>query len=252
MSQQSQQNSRNSILAALPKAEYQRLVPHLKNVSLNKGQVLHASDTPAEEVYFLEEGVASLSVTSEKGEKLQLSIVGNESVVGERAIFKEGVFIIKCGMLTEGSGRSMSPEVFHKEFDRGKELHDLVLGRIEAAITETAQTALCNQMHMVKQRLSRWLLTFADRLHGEQLPTTQEAIADMLGVTRSEISRAATELREAGLIEYVRGRLTLIDRAGLEDQACECYQIIKKALEEFASSKSSKRQGHHEGARKEG
>ena len=237
MSQQSQRNSRNSILAALPKAEYQRLIPHLKNVSLNKGQVLHASETPAKDVYFLEEGVASLSVSSEKGKKLQLSIVGNESVVGERAIFKEGVFIIRCGMLTEGSGRSMSPEVFHKEFDRGDALHDLVLGRIEAGITETAQTALCNQIHTVKQRLSRWLLTFADRLHAEELPTTQAAIGDMLGVTRSEISRAATELREAKLIKYVRGRLTLIDRGELEDSACECYGIIRQAVAEFTSSK---------------
>jgi len=237
MRQQSQQNSRNSILAALPKAEYQRLIPHLKNVSLNKGQVLHASDAPADDVYFLEEGVASLSVTTEKGEKLQLSIVGNESVVGERAIFKEGVFIIRCGMLTEGSGRSMHPKVFHEEFDRGDALHDLVLGRIEAGITETAQTALCNQMHPLKQRLVRWLLTFADRLHSDELPTTQEAIADMLGVTRSEISRAATELREAELIEYVRGRLTLIDRAQLEVKACDCYRIIKKAINEFTNSK---------------
>jgi CRP-like cAMP-binding protein len=237
MSQQSQRNSRNSILAALPKAEYQRLIPHLKNVSLNKGQVLHASETPAKDVYFLEEGVASLSVSSEKGEKLQLSIVGNESVLGERAIFKKGVFIIRCGMLTEGSGRSMSPEVFHKEFDRGDALHDLVLGRIEAGITETAQTALCNQIHTVKQRLSRWLLTFADRLHADELPTTQAAIAEMLGVTRSEISRAATELREAKLIKYVRGRLTLIDRVELEGSSCECYQIIRQAVAEFTSSK---------------
>jgi CRP-like cAMP-binding protein len=237
MRKQSQHNSRNSILAALPNAEYQRLLPHLKQVSLNKGQVLHASDTPAKDVYFLEEGVAALSVSSEKDEKLQLSIVGNESVVGERAIFKEGVFIIKCGMLTDGSGRSIHPKVFHKEFDRGEALHDLVLGRIEAGITETAQTALCNQMHTVKQRLSRWLLTFADRLHADELPTTQAAVAEMLGVTRSEISRAATVLREAELIEYARGRLTLIDRAGLEDTACECYQVIKRAIEEFSASK---------------
>jgi CRP-like cAMP-binding protein len=237
MSKRSQRNSRNSLLAALPQAEYQRLIPHLKSVVISKGEVLHASDEPAEYVYFLEEGVASLSVSTDTGQKLQLSIVGSESVVGERAIFKHGVFIIKCAMLTEGDGYRMPAAVFHKEFDRGGVLRDLVLGRMEARITETAQTALCNQMHPIEQRLSRWLLTFADRLHSEELPTTQELIAEMLGVTRSEISRAASELRELDLIDYSRGRLTVINRAGLKDKACECYLVIKQAIREFTSSK---------------
>ena len=92
-------------------------------------------------------------------------------------------------------------------------------------------------MHPIEQRLSRWLLTFADRLHNEELPATQELIADMVGVTRSEISTTAGELREADLIDYARGRLTIINRAGLKHRACECYQRIKTAIEEFTSSK---------------
>jgi CRP-like cAMP-binding protein len=235
MSKQSQKKSTNSLLAALPEKEYQRLIPHMESVSVSKGEVLHASEEPAEYVYFLEEGVASLSVSTDEGKKLQLSIVGNESVVGERAIFKEGVFIIKCAMLTEGSGHRIPPAIFHEEFDRGGVLHDLVLSRVEAGITETAQTALCNQMHSVEQRLSRWLLTFADRLHSEELPATQDLIADMLGVTRTEISRTASELRESGLIDYSRGRLTVIDRAGLKRKSCECYQVIKHAIKEFTN-----------------
>jgi CRP-like cAMP-binding protein len=237
MSKRSERNSGNSVLAALPETEYQRLVPHLKRVTLNKGEVLHAADEPADDVYFLEAGVASLSVSTEEGKKLQLSIVGNESVVGERAIFEEGVFIIRCAMLTDGSGYSMSPTAFHEEFETGEELHDLVLSLMEARITETAQTALCNQMHTVEQRLCRWLLTFADRLHTEELPTTQELIAEMLGVTRTQISRTASELREADLIDYSRGRLTVTNRAGLEEKACECYRIIKHAITDFNSAK---------------
>ena len=237
MSKRSQRNTSNTLLAALPEAEYRQLIPHLTRVSVSKGEVLHASDEPADCVYFLEEGVASLSVSTDNGKKLQLSIVGNESVVGERAIFKEGVFIIKCAMLTEGSGHSMPPEVFNQEFERGGVLHDLVLDRIEAQITETAQTALCNQMHPIEQRLSRWLLTFADRLHSEELPATQQFIAEMLGVTRSEISRTAGALSEANLIDYARGRVTVINRAGVEDRACECYRVIKLAIKEFTSSK---------------
>lgn len=237
MTKRSEPKSTNSLLSALPVAEYKRLIPHLKQVSLSKGEVLHASDEPAEYVYFLEHGVASLSVSTEEGKKMQLSIVGNESVVGERAIFKDGVFIIKCSMLTEGGGHRIAPTVFHKEFDRGGVLHDLVLSRMEARITETAQTALCNQMHPVEQRLSRWLLTFADRLHSEELPATQELIGDMLGVTRSEISRSAGELSEGDLIQYSRGRVTITDRARLKKKACECYQIIKTAIKEFSNSK---------------
>jgi CRP-like cAMP-binding protein len=237
MSLASPQKSTNSLLAALPKAEYERLIPHLTRVSIGKGEVLHKSDEPPQDVYFLEEGVASITVSTDVGRKMQLSIVGNESVVGERAIFKEGVFIIKCAMLSDGSGHKMPPTVFHKEFDRGDVLHDLVLSRMEARITETAQTALCNQMHDIEQRLSRWLLTFADRLHSEELPATQELIADMLGVTRTEISRTAGEFRKLGLIAYSRGRLTVTQRAGLKDKACECYRVIKTAIEEFASSK---------------
>lgn len=233
----SPQKSTNSLLAALPKPEYQRLIPHLTRVSISQGEVLHKSDEPAQDVYFLEEGVASLTVSTDVGKRVQLSIVGNESVVGERAIFKEGVFIIKCAMLTDGSGHKLSPKVFQKEFDRGDVLHDLVLSRMEARITETAQTALCNQMHEIEQRLSRWLLNFADRLHSEELNVTQELIGEMLGVTRSEISRTAGELRKLGLIAYSRGRLTVTKRAGLTAKACECYRVIKTAIEEFTSSK---------------
>lgn len=236
MNQQSTKDSMNLLLAALPEKEYQRLLPHLKKVSLREGQILHESGMPAQDVYFLDKGVASLSVSSEEGKEVGLSIVGDESVVGERAIFKEGVFIIRCQMLTAGSGHKMSPEVFHEEFDRGEALHDLVLNRIEARITESAQTALCNQMHTLEQRLSRWLLVFADRVHNEELHITQEHMAYLLGVRRAGVTEAAGGLRDMGLIEYWRGSITILNRAGLEDKACECYQIIKEAIEVFTGS----------------
>lgn len=233
----SAEKSTNSLLAALPRAEYNRLSTHLAKVSMKKGEVLHQSDEPPGDVYFLEEGVAALTVSTDTGKKLQLSIVGNESVVGERAIFKDGVFIIKCAMLTEGSGYKMPPTVFQKEFDRGGVLHDLVLNRMEARITETAQTALCNQMHEIEQRLTRWLLIFADRLGSEELPAKQELIGEMLGVTRSEISRTAGAFRKAGLITYSRGSLTITKRAALKAKSCECYRVINTAIEEFTNSK---------------
>jgi CRP-like cAMP-binding protein len=225
----------NAILAALPDDEYQHLAMHLKEVTLERGEVLHEVNSPAQYVYFLNEGVASLSVSSEGGKELMLSFAGNESVVGERAIYKAGHFIIRCEMLTDGRGYGMLAASFDEEFNRGGVLHQLVLNRIEARMTETAQTALCNQIHAVEQRLARWLLTFADRLHSDELLITHDHIADMVGVRRAGITDAMGILREAGVLESGRGVVTILDRARMEAQACECYAVIKEAIENFAS-----------------
>lgn len=225
----------NSLLAALPDAEYRRLAEHLKEVLLKRGDVLHKSDTPPQYVYFLDAGVASMSVSSEDGKELMLSIVGDEGIVGERAIFKEGFFIVRCEMLTDGRGHRMPPKAFEEEFNRGETLHQLVLNRMEARTTETAQTALCNQMHTVEQRLARWLLTLADRLHAEELRITQEHMAHMVGVRRASITDAVRSLGEAGVVKSGRGMVTILDRAKMEAQACECYGIIKEAIETFAT-----------------
>lgn len=231
----SSQRPRNTLLAALPDAEYQRLAAHLKPVSLSQGEVLHEADTPAQYVYFLDEGVAALSVSSEEGKELMLSIAGDESIVGERAIYKEGHFIVRCEMLTDGRGHRMLPKAFDEEFNRSERLHQLVLNRIEARLTETAQTALCNQMHSIEQRLARWVLTLADRLHADELHVTHEHVANMVGVRRAGITNAIGILREAGLVEAGRGAITILDRPKMEAQACECYAIIREAIETFSS-----------------
>ncbi len=220
----------NSFLAALPDAEYQRLSPHLKKVSLRQGQVLHEAGSPPGSVYFLTEGIASLTLGSEEGKEMELSIVGDEGILGERAIFAgNGLQLIRCAMITNGSAYKMPPDIFHQEFNRGGVLQQLVLSRLESRIIEASQTALCNQMHGLEQRLCRWLLTFADRLHNEEMAITQELASQMLGVRRAGVTMAAAVLRDAGLIEYSRGRIRIVDRAGLEDHVCECYEVIKKA-----------------------
>ena len=222
----------NSFLSALPDAEYQRLSPHLKKVSLHQRQVLHEAGSPPGSVYFLTSGIASLTLSSEEGKEMELSIVGDEGILGERAIFAgNGLQIIRCAMITNGSGYKMPPDIFHQEFNRGGVLQQLVLTRLESRIIESSQTALCNQMHTLEQRLCRWLLTFADRLHTEEIPVTQELASQMLGTRRAGVTLAAGVLREAGLIEYSRGRMTILDRAGLEDQVCECYEVIKNATQ---------------------
>jgi CRP-like cAMP-binding protein len=220
----------NAFLAALPDTEYQRLLPHLKKVSLHQGQVLHEAGSPPQSIYFLSDGIASLTLGSEEGKEMELSIVGDEGILGERAIFAgNGLQLIRCAMITNGSGYQMPPDIFHQEFNRGGVLQKLVLSRLESRIIESSQTALCNQMHTLDQRLCRWVLTFADRLHTEEIPVTQELASQMLGVRRAGVTVAAALLRDAGLIDYSRGRITIVDRAGLEEKVCECYEVIKKA-----------------------
>lgn len=228
---------KNLLLAALPDEDYQRLLPHLKPASLQRGEILHQSDSPTNSVYFLDRGVAALSVSNSQGVNIALSIVGIESTVGEGTIFKNNFFIIRCEMLSDGSGHKMSAKVFEEEFRRGGALHEAILNRLEARITETSQTALCNQTHSALERLSRWLLTFADRSHYEEIFLTQEAIANLLGVNRSTISIASKRLLDKKIIDYKRGCITIIDRAALEKEACECYKTIKQAIETFDSRK---------------
>lgn len=220
----------NLILAALPEADYGRVASHLTEVSLARGEVLHEPDTPPQGVYFLDEGVASLSVSTEEGNQMELSIVGQESTAGERAIFKEGLFIIRCEMITDGRAHRMPPGEFEKEFHRGGALYEMILARLEARITETSQTALCNQMHSVEQRLSRWLLTLADRMHSEKLEITHEHMANMLGVRRAGVTEALGSLRDEELVSTGRGHIVILDRAKLEGKVCECYEVIKNAL----------------------
>jgi CRP-like cAMP-binding protein len=234
MYQRSQSTSAgtNSFLGALPDAEYKRLSPHLKKVSLHQGQVLHEAGSPPQSVYFLTSGIASLTLSSEEGKEMELSIVGDEGILGERAIFAgNGLQLIRCAMITNGSGYQMPPDVFHQEFNRGGVLQKLVLSRLESRILEASQIALCNQMHTLEQRLCRWLLTFADRLHTEEIPVTQELASQMLGVRRAGVTLAARTLRDAGLIDYSRGRITILDRAGLEEKVCECYEVIRKVTQ---------------------
>jgi CRP-like cAMP-binding protein len=222
---------KNKLLAGLPDEELQRLSSHLKKVDLQQGDVLHEADAPPDFVYFLEEGVAGLSVTSRDGTELNLSIVGNESTVGERAIFRKGSFIVRCEMLTVGNGYTLHPDIFHDEFYKGGVLHDFVISKIESRLAETSQTALCNHTHSIEQRLSRWILTLADRLESEELVLTQDYIANMLGVHRPGVSIAAAGLQDAGYIEYQRGHIKILNRKGLENSTCECYEIIKEAVQ---------------------
>jgi CRP-like cAMP-binding protein len=238
---------KNMVLSALPELEYERLSAHLEPIQLKAGEILHHSDSPPANVYFLDEGVASMSVSNSAGLTLELSIVGHEATVGERAIFEYDYFVIQCAMITAGSGHRMSPQAFKDEFYRGETLHDLIINNLEARITETSLTALCNQTHVLKQRLSRWLLTLADRSLSEKVSLTHEAISNILGVSRTSLSQAAESLQSKGMIKYSRGVIAIIDREGLERETCECYTAIKETLVTYLKLKRRARETEFRG-----
>jgi CRP-like cAMP-binding protein len=220
----------NAVLSALPTGEYQRLTQHLTKVALEKNQVLHEAGQPPQDVYFLTEGVAILSISGCAGKQLEMSIVGNEGIMGERAVFEGGLPLVHCSMMTSGTAYKLSPLVLYEEFHEGGKLHDLVMRTIEARLVETSQNALCNQIHRLEQRLSRWLLLLADRLHCDTIPLTHERMAEFLGMRRASITVAAGALRKAGLLELSRGQFTIVDRPALEARTCECYEIVQKAV----------------------
>lgn len=221
----------NGLIAGLTSAERDLLASHWTEVALYQGQVLHEEGASPKSVYFLTRGLATQTISTDKGKELSLFLVGMEGMIGDRAVFEGGYKDGRCSMLTDGHAYTMAPSLFNEEFQLGGKLHDMVLRFIEARSAETAHTALCNLMHPMEQRLSRWLLTFADRLHSNQIPITHETIAQMLGTRRAGITVTLGVLREAGLIEHSRGQITITNREGLEAQTCECYQATKQALQ---------------------
>jgi CRP-like cAMP-binding protein len=217
----------NHLLAALPPAELQRWLPQLEAVDMPLGQVLYESGGVQSHVYFPSDSIVSLLYVMEGGASAEIAVVGNEGVVGI-ALFMGGESTPSRAIVqSAGSGFRMLAGAIQKEFKRLPVLH-LLLRYTQALITQMAQTAVCNRHHSLDQQLCRWLLLSLDRLKGNDLVMTQELIANMLGVRREGVTEAALHLQQAGLIRYARGRITVLDRPGLEARTCECYAVVKR------------------------
>ncbi len=216
---------------ALPTEVYGRMAPHLEDVRLSLGQVIYESGEQLAHIYFPTTCIVSLLYTMEDGTSAEIGVVGNDGVVGI-ALFMGGETTPNRAVVQSG-GRSLRvrPPILMEEFRRGGPLQQLLLRYTQALITQMSQTAVCNRLHTVDQQLCRWLLLSHDRLASDELTMTQELIANMLGVRREGVTVAAGRLQAAGLIRYHRGRITIIDRAGLEARACECYQVVRNEFE---------------------
>lgn len=218
----------NHLLAALPLDAQERLFPSLELMPLPLGRVLYESGDTLSHVYFPTDCIVSLLYVMENGASGEISVVGNEGVLGI-ALFMGGDSTTSRALVqSAGSAYQLQAQLFKKEFHRNSELQHLLLRYTQSLITQMAQTAVCNRHHSVDQQLCRWLLLSLDRLPSNQLTMTQELIANMLGVRREGVTDAAGKLQKRGVIEYRRGHITVVDRLALEKLSCECYAVVKK------------------------
>lgn len=217
----------NRLLAALPAAEYQRLIPNLDLVSFRLGQVLYEFAGQLDFVYFPTTAIVSLLYTMENGSSAEMGLTGNEGVVGIALFMGGGTMPNRAVVLSAGEALRMKANVLQKEFARGGDFQRSLLRYTQALITQISQTAVCNRLHSVEEQLCRWLLLSHDRVKADELMMTQELIGDMLGVRREGVTVAAGRLQDEGAISYVRGRITILDRTKLESTVCECYRVVK-------------------------
>ncbi len=218
----------NLLLKASSPEVKERLFPNLKLTELPLGAVLYESGDVMHDVYFPTDSIVSLLYVMEDGSSAEISVVGNEGIVGI-ALFMGGQSTPSRAVVqSAGYGYMLPGRELKAEFSRNGEFHHLLLRYTQALITQMAQTAACNRHHTIDQQLCRWLLLSMDRLQGPELHMTQELIANMLGVRREGVTEAAIKLQDSGAIQYKRGHIRVLDRAQLEKRSCECYAVVKK------------------------
>ena len=217
---------KNRVLAALPEAEISRIARHLTPVSLVQEETL--LDGRAPYGYFVEDGIASVVASVESGDTVEVGIIGIEGVVGIPILLgSPGGGPVRTFVQIAGSAYRIEAAILKEEFDRGGELSNQLRKYIMAFLVQTAQTAACNRLHGIEERLARWLASCRDRMEGSELHLTHEFLGQMLGSPRSTVSLAAGLLQKAGYISYSRGVVRVDNREGLENAACECYGIVR-------------------------
>ena len=218
----------NHLLAGLPAEERGRLMPNLELVPMPLGHVLYESGSELRHVYFPTTAIISLLYVMLDGASAEIGVVGNEGIIGV-ALFMGGETMPNRAVVqSAGYAYRLKGQLLKQEFNRSGELQHLLLRYTQALLTQMSQTAVCNRHHSLDQQLCRWLLLSLDRLPANELVMTQELIANMLGVRREGVTEAAGKLQKAGLIQYQRGHITVLDRAGLEARSCECYAVVKQ------------------------
>ena len=217
----------NRLLAALPAEECVRLFPHLELVPMPLGHVLYEPGMQMRHLYFPTTSIVSRLGVMEDGASAEIAVVGNEGIVGVSLFMGGETTPSRAVVQSAGHAYRLKGQLLKDEFYLAGPMQRLLLRYTQALLTQMAQTAVCNRHHSLDQQLCRWLLLSLDRLPSKELIMTQELIANMLGVRREGVTEAAGHVQKAGLIDYHRGRITVLDRPGLETRSCECYQVVK-------------------------
>jgi CRP-like cAMP-binding protein len=226
----------NQLLAILPREEYQHLLPNLQPLDFSLGEVLYESSERLDSVYFPTNAVVSLLYTMANGSTAEMGLVGSDGVVGVALFLGGETTPNRAVVQVAGHAFKMKAKVLQEEFARGGPFQLALLRYTQALITQISQTAVCNRLHTVEQRLCRWLLLSQDRVRSDELRMTQEFISNMLGGRRESVTVAAGRLQDAGLIQYARGNIKILNRPGLESIVCECYSIVKHETDRLQGS----------------
>jgi CRP-like cAMP-binding protein len=221
----------NHLLSALSHDVLEHLRPYFRLVKLPLGKCLYESGDILKYVYFPTNSIISLVYVMNNGDSAEISIVGNDGLLGTPLFMGGGSTSNRAVVQSEGYAYQISGQILQSEFSLRGHLHDLLLRYTQSLMTQMAQTAVCNRHHSIEQQLCRWLLLSLDRIPTNVLTMTQELIADMLGVRREGVSVAASRIQQKGAIEYHRGRITIVDRELLEELSCECYDVVKQECE---------------------
>lgn len=229
----------NQILAALPNEEYQRLIPNLEVVALTQMQMLYDIGEAIKYIYFPHQALVSFLSLLEDGSTTEVGVIGKDGMVGLPVCWGGNSTNIQAIVQVPGYAMRMKAEQLKTEFDRGCVLQRLLLLYTQVLFSQVSQSVACNRHHIVEKRLARWLLTVQDQIQSDELLLTQEFIAQMLGIRRSGVTVAATNLQQAGMIRYSRGRITVLDREQLKLAACECYSVVKQEFSRLLGSQKS-------------
>jgi CRP-like cAMP-binding protein len=218
---------KNRVLASLPANEIERLAPHLSPRIFKRNQILFNPGQKVDSVYFLEEGICSMVVTMENGSSIEVGVIGRDGYVGLPAVLGTGHSPVRSFIAIPGSGYAIEAKILMDQSrDGSRALLAGLLRGVQGLLMQTAQTAACNRVHELEERLARWLLMCQERVQLDNLPITHEFLAMMLGTNRSSVTVAAGMLHKAGLIGYSRGHVRITNRKGLEDATCECHAVV--------------------------
>jgi CRP-like cAMP-binding protein len=228
--------TRNHILRSLKHEQYARLLPSSQCVSLSTGEILFEAGDRISDLYFLESGMASLLSTTENGSTVEVGMVGNEGFVGSAFLLKSNRMPYRSMIQIAGQATKIKARAVLDQFEENTDFRNLVLKYLHLVLTQVSQSALCNRFHSLEARLCRWLMISREIINSDEIPLTQELIAQMLGVARTGVTMTAGVLQQSGLIRYRRGQITILDREALAAAACECYRILRQEFDRFIKS----------------